>query len=334
MDQHSPPTVDTSASPATRDDAAVTAEAVGRSAGSRGATAADPEAGREANRRQYLASLPERTLRAGTALVGGAIYEAGNVVLPLAIRRSRLYQATVARLLRIAIELIGGVKGVYPAEAMPVGELTARKTAGNVVELASVAAMGWSPLWLLAAASDVLGGSKAYLRALVEELEAGGLLPADTDVSSYDDLLSRLETTSGVLADTVDVPPLDLADARASLATLREQAADLPSADDLGTIFSQLQATARREGRSLSEVSAAIGLGAIRAGVSLGNTHVFDYYRDALRAIADEGLLAFLRRIVTPYAKRAVGHFDPAAPTYTDRLLRWAGRRLGRAGNA
>ena len=137
-----------------------------------------------------------------------------------------------------------------------------------------------------------------------------------------------------MLADAVDVPPLSLGDARASLATLREQAADLPSGDDLATIFSELQTAARREGRSLSEVSAAIGLGAIRAGVSLGNTHVFDYYRDALRAIADEGLLAFLRRIVTPYAKRAVGHFDPAAPTQTDRLLRWAGRRFGRAGSA
>ena len=282
---------------------------------------------------RYLVSLPERLVRAGTALAGGTLREASDVALPLAVRRSKLYQATVARVLRIAIELVGGVQGVYPAEAMPVKELTARKAAGNAVELASVVAVGWSPLWLLAAASDLMGGSKVYLRALVAELEAGGLLPTGTDVASYEDLLTRLETGSGVLADAVDVPPLRLTEARAAVAALRRQAADLPDADDLAAIFAGLQATARREGRSLAEVSAAVGLGALRAGVSVGNAYVFEYYRGALRTIADEGLLAFLRRIVAPYAKRAVGHFDPAVPTQTERLLNWARRRSRQGGS-
>ena len=66
--------------------------------------------------RSYLASLPERTARAGAALTGGLVYEASEVVLPLAVRRSKLYQAIVGRLLRITIELVGGVEGVYPAQ--------------------------------------------------------------------------------------------------------------------------------------------------------------------------------------------------------------------------
>jgi hypothetical protein len=41
--------------------------------------------------RAYLASLPERTARAGAALMGGLVYEASEVLLPLAVRRSRLY---------------------------------------------------------------------------------------------------------------------------------------------------------------------------------------------------------------------------------------------------
>jgi hypothetical protein len=85
----------------------------------------------------YLASLPERTARAGAALTGGFVYETGEVLLPLAVRRSRLYQAIVGRLLRITIELVGGVEGVYPTEEMPVRELLVRKTAGNVIELSS-----------------------------------------------------------------------------------------------------------------------------------------------------------------------------------------------------
>jgi hypothetical protein len=39
--------------------------------------------------RSYLASLPERAARAGAALTGGLAYEASEVMLPLAVRRSR-----------------------------------------------------------------------------------------------------------------------------------------------------------------------------------------------------------------------------------------------------
>jgi hypothetical protein len=53
-------------------------------------------------------------------------------------------------LLRITIELVGGVEGVYPGQEMPARELLVRKTAGNAVELSGFLAVGWSPLWLLA----------------------------------------------------------------------------------------------------------------------------------------------------------------------------------------
>lgn len=281
---------------------------------------------------RYLASLPERATRAGVALAGGTVYEVSQVALPRVVRGSRLYQATVARLLRILVELVGGVEGVYPAEAISVRELMARKTAGNVVEAASILAMGWSPLWFLAAASDLAGGSKAYLRELVDELAEAKLIQEGSDVASFEDLLGRLEAGSGVLADAVDVPPLKVADARASWERLRDQADELPSADDLGRIFDDLRDVARREDRSVAELSAAVGLAAARAGLDLGSVHLVDYYRDALGAIRDEGLLAFLGRVARPYRRRTGRHFDPKAPTQTDRLLDWIGaRRAGKA---
>jgi hypothetical protein len=62
--------------------------------------------------------------------------------------------------------------------------------------------------------------------------------------------------------------------------------------------------------------------------VRLGNVHIFDYYRHALRTIVEEGLLSFLRRTSTPYLTRARSHFDPESSTYSERLLRrWADRR-------
>jgi hypothetical protein len=205
---------------------------------------------------------------------------------------------------------------------MPARELLVRKTAGNAVELSSFLAVGWSPLWLLAGASDLVGGTKAYLRALAAELREAGVLAADADVASFDELLTALEGTSGVLADTVDVPPLNVPSVRTSWRQLQRQAADLPDAGGLETIFAELQLAARQEDRSLLEISSLVGLGAVRAGVKLGNVHIFDYYRLALRTIVEEGLLSFLRRTSTPYLVRAGSHFDPRSSTYSERLLR------------
>jgi hypothetical protein len=278
---------------------------------------------------RYVISLPERMTRAAIAIVGGAVYETSNVALPRALRESKLYQVTIDRLLRILIEWVGDVRDVYQGEVTPVQELAARKFTGNVLEVASIFAVGFSPLWVLAAASDVMGGSKAYLRALVEELEAAGHLPQDTDIASYEELLSRLETGSGVMADAIDVPPMSVQEARASFDALRRQASDLPPAEDLATLFREMQATAQREGRSLTDVSAALGLAAAKAGLEMGNVHVFDFYRDALGAIRQEGLLRFLRRVATPYVSRAGSHFDPNVTTYTDRFLRWLESRRG-----
>jgi hypothetical protein len=276
---------------------------------------------------RYVISLPERMTRAAIALVGGAVYETSNVALPRALRESKLYQVTIDRLLRILIEWVGDVRDVYQDEETPVRELAVRKFTGNVLEIASIFAVGFSPLWLLAAASDIMGGSKAYLRALVAELEAAGHLPRDTDVASYEDLLSRLETGSGVLADAIDIPPMSLREARASFDALRRQASDLPPAEELATLFQEMQATAHREGRSLTDVSAALALAAAKAGVELGNVHIFDFYRNALGAIREEGLLSYLRRVATPYLSRAGSHFDPHERTYTDLFLHWIDSR-------
>jgi hypothetical protein len=278
--------------------------------------------------RSYLASLPERTARAGAALTGGLVYEASEVMLPLAVRRSRLYQAIVGRLLRIMIELVGGVEGVYPTQEMPVRELLVRKTAGNVVELSSFVAVGWSPVWLLAGTSDLVGGTKVYLRTLVSELRDAGVIAPDADVASFEELLTVLEDTSGVLADTVDVPPLNVPGLRTSWEELRQQAADLPDAAGLEKIFAELQLAARQEDRSILEISSMVALGAVRSGVKLGSVHIFEYYRRALRTIVEEGLISFLRRTSSPYLARAGSHFDPRSITYSERLLRrWEDRR-------
>src|SRR6478672_2071941 len=108
--------------------------------------------GRVGPRATFLASLPERLVRSLVALVGGAVHETAQLLLPRLVRRSRLYEATAKNALRIAIELVGGVEGspTVEPEALAPRRLAFRKGAGNAVELGTIVAFGFSPLWLLA----------------------------------------------------------------------------------------------------------------------------------------------------------------------------------------
>jgi hypothetical protein len=271
----------------------------------------------------FVVSVPERVVRAAAALVGGALYETAQLLLPRFLRRSRLYEATAKNLLRISIELVGGVQGAAPAEPGPgAGELAVRKTAGNVVELGSIAAFGFSPLWLLAAASDISRGSRVYLAELVSELKAADVLPDDVDVASIDELLDALEQTSGRTARLVDIPPVELAELRRSVAELRAEATDLPSADELRALFDGLRRTAAEEDRSLLEVSAGVGLAFLLSARNVGRTHLVVPYREDWRPVRREGFGAYARRIAGPYRRAVEGHLDPARRTLTERALR------------
>ena len=126
----------------------------------------------------YAISLPERALRALIGTLGGLLHESAQMLLPRFVRRSRLYEATARE--RAADRRRGGRAGRAAGAARGLGaEITKRKAAGNVVELGSIAAFGFSPLWLLAAAADAAHGSRVYLAAFVDELKRAGVLAED-----------------------------------------------------------------------------------------------------------------------------------------------------------
>jgi hypothetical protein len=269
----------------------------------------------------YIISLPERLLRAYAAGVGGAVYEISVVLLPGWVRGSRLYQATVERVLRITVELVGGVQGVFPAEDMPVRELAVRKAAGNVVELLSFVAVGWSPLWLLAAAADVTGGTQFYLHSLVEDLRREGTLSPDAEVDSVEELLTTLEGTLVQAADTIDVPPLKLDDMRTTWSNMRQNAAHLPGPRRLARIYADLWAVANQESKSIYTTSSLIAVGALRTGISMGDTQIFDYYRHALNTISTDGLAGYIERVTDPYRQTMFQHLAPYNRTLTERYV-------------
>ena len=272
---------------------------------------------------RFALSLPERVVRAFAAIAGGALHESFQLVLPRLVRRSRLYEASAKNLLRVAIELVGGVEGASTVEpeAPAPGQLAMRKGAGNVVELGSIAAFGFSPLWLLAGASDVARGSRVYLAALTGELKWAGVLAEDVEVGSVDELLGVLERGTGGTARLIDVPPLELAELRRSLGELRAEADALPSADELAALFEGLRPTARAEGRSLLEVSTGVGLAFVLSARDLSREHLVVPYREDWQPLRKEGFGAYARRVARPYRDAVAGHFDPERPTWTEKLV-------------
>jgi hypothetical protein len=274
---------------------------------------------------EYLVSIPERIVRAVAAALGGTIHETAELVLPRLVRKSRFYEATAKNLLRITVELVGGVERGAQAvagevEASPT-KLAVRKAGGNVVELGSFLAFGFSPLWLLAAAADVSRGTRVYLDALVGELKASGVLAQEAEFASVDDLLAALEGASGTTARLIDIPPLEVEGLKRTLADLRDDAKGLPTPPELAAVYQGLVAEADREQRSLLEVSLGMGLAFFNSARKVGRQHVLDPYSEDLRPVRDEGFAAYARRVGRPYAQAVTRHFDPAQRTLTERGL-------------
>ncbi len=271
--------------------------------------------------RRFLVSLPERILRSLVALAGGAVHETAQLVLPRLVRRSRFYEATAKNLLRVAIELVGRVEGSPTVEETAPKELALRKGAGNVVELGSIAAFGFSPLWLLAGASDVARGSRVYLAELVRELKQADVLGDQVQIASVDGLLGVLERGAGRTARLIDIPPLELAELRTSLGELRAEADSLPTPQALAALFRALQDEARRENRTLLEVSSGLGLAFLLSARSVGREHLVVPYIEDWKPLRREGFGDYARRVSFPYRNAVTGHFDPAQETHTERAL-------------
>ena len=268
--------------------------------------------------------MPERLARTIAAVAGGVVHETATLVLPRLVRRSRLYEATAKNLLRITVELVGGVEPpvATTGEVEPdPGRLAVRKGAGNVVELGSIAAFGFSPLWLLAAASDVTHGSRIYLDTFVSELKRRGVLEPETSFETVDDLLASLEGVTGTGARLIDIPPLEVEALKRSLADLRRDTSGLPTPRELAALLEGLGRTAAQERRSLLEVSVGVGLAFFNSARHVGRQHLLDPYREDLRPVKREGFGAYAARVSQRYSEAVARHFDLSEPTLTERGL-------------
>jgi hypothetical protein len=242
---------------------------------------------------------------------------------------------------------------VYRAEDALPPDFLARRSAGNIVEALGIVAFRASPVWILAALSDACGVGRHLIPEIADALKAQGLLDADTQVTSVDQVLDGLERTSSRLASAINTPPLDVAGLRQEWQAIRDEARSLaplqpgrlPSADMIRDVWTQLTSEAARQNRTVFEtssimaVSAARGLpggvrwastsaqvGAARAGQVLGAA-LLDHYRQTLIDLRQAGFAAYGARQFRPYIRAAVDQFSPKRRTLTERLLDRLGAR-------
>ncbi len=294
----------------------------------------------------YGVSLPERLVRSLAAGVGGAVKETADFALPGMVKRTTLYSIFLERALRFIVEDVGQVEGAYEADNEEEGFFL-RKIVGNFVEVAGLMTLHASPLWILAIAGDAAFGARTYLDLLVEELKSKGVLEdADTEdtIESVAALLARLEKLSAAGALAIDLPPTEIAalkemalEARAELAGAAQDAAAF--AKEADELLDPMREIAEREGVSLFDVSALMGMRAARtvsgaavksapfawaaagAGYRMVNEEVFSYYSITLDEVRGNGFYASLRESYAPYAGTVMSHFKPGRSTLTDQLL-------------
>lgn len=283
-------------------------------------------------------------MRSATALAGGILREIGDVTIPGAIRRSRLYHNVVDSTLQFLIEQVGQVDGVYPNGEKLSEDFLMRRTAGNGIEMIGILAFRASPVWVLAALADASGTGRYLIREIAAALKDEGLLDRASDFASVDQMLDGLEASAGRLASAINTPPLDVSGLRDEWRILQADLARIPpkkrpSMESLQSVWDSLKREAQAQNRTPFQVSSLMAMSAMTdlpqtarwlsasTRLAAGKTGsivsgvLIDHYRTTLEQIREVGYARYAVRQFRPYLHAAVSQFSPQRGSLTERVL-------------
>jgi hypothetical protein len=301
----------------------------------------DGSAQREAKSRlAYLASLPERTLRTGVGVLGGAARETAGLLVPRSFQSSRTYSVMVRQMLDFLVHDVGGVEQQNAASSTAgVDNYVARKAVGNFVDMASLATLHLSPVLILAAVGDLAYGSQTYLKELAKELEQQGIIDSADAVQHVNDLLTAVSDTSAATTEAFNTPPLSVAALRETIeqtrAAILKGTAVIPPRAEVERMWQEMREISLREHVGLLTVSATatlrsldkfakLGRGAlssVKVTGSLFDKHVLDHYQQAFVEIRERGVFTSLAESSGPYVAAVWKNFQPAKGTLTEDIL-------------
>jgi hypothetical protein len=292
----------------------------------------------------YALSLPERAVRSLSALSGGLLRELSRLALPEKVRDTALYRATAGVGLRFLIEQVGDVHGIYSPQDPIARKFVYRYATGASIEMVGIATIFLSPVWVLAALGDATRVGQTLFSQIGDALKAEGLLDADAQFETMEQLLDGLERTSTHLALTVNMPPLDAQGLRREWEQFRENlasfpAAHLPTAAGVERAWNDLQATSRFLNRSVFSVSAAMGISALGSvpshlqwlsksaivaarttGMVVGGAFL-EHYAAASQELTKTGFADYCAKHSRPYLLAAIRNFLPEKKSWTERVL-------------
>jgi hypothetical protein len=286
-------------------------------------------------------SLPERIVRSAVGLTAGTVKELAGFVVPQAFQTSKSYEIAITNSLTFLTETVGGAQrdkaGTAADEA---GEFVARKAVGNFIDLAGLATLHLSPMWVLAVVSDVCYGTRTYAQEVARELQAQGVIDDTSTIHHVDDILDAIRRASGSAAGAFDTPPLSVEQLRQTISETRTALAQadvrkLIPQSELAGYWAEMQQVAREENVSLLEVSSAVTLSTlgrvktvshsaltgVRVAGGLLQRNVFHHYRDSLTRIHERGLFQSVRESYQPYVEAVWRNFSGERKSWTESLL-------------
>ncbi len=287
-------------------------------------------------------SLPERVLRSGVGLAAGVVQESASLLVPQAFQTSKSYEISITNSLQFLTETVGGVtRDAEPAaDTNEAADFVARKAVGNFVDLAALATLHVSPMWILAMVSDVAYGTKSYLRELAVELKEQGLIDETSTIHNVDDILSSLQDVAGKTASNLDRPPFSIDGLKSVVAETRESMsqADLRKLVPQGEMqryWEEMREISRAEHVSMLQVSGAItmqtlgkvqtvthgALTGVRVAGGMLNRNVLQHYVQSLHRVHEKGYYATLSESSQPYLNAVWNNFSSSKESWTENLL-------------
>lgn len=214
----------------------------------------------------FAVSLPERLLRSLATLVG-LLGHALTRLLPRPIREGKFYKLAVQRQIKIFTDDVGRA-GLFPDQKAVDSKMATRMAVGGAVDNLMMVGLHASPLWILLAASDVSKGAQSFMHELAGELKRKGVMTEGSRLDSLDDVLVGLNRLSDRLSDTVDMPPLSVADMKNTITGIgREMKSGgkaMLSTADVDGLAKDVTDLARNANHSLLETTGAVALGTMR----------------------------------------------------------------------
>lgn len=321
----------------------------------------------------YGVSLPERLVRSAVGVTAGTAKEIAEFVVPQAFQDSKSYEVAIRNSLNFVLANVGTLSAQSPEAVttpaspgnavsdssipsppgQPVagqtendlattnpGRFIARKAVGNFIDIAGLATLHVSPLWILAIVSDAAYGTKTYVAELAAELQSQGLIDDSSTIHRVDDLFEAIKNASGRAASNFDTPPLSLDELRSSIVQTRKALNEvdptllIPEAE-IGRLWGDMKSLATSENISLLGVSGAVAMQAVEsirtvtngslAGLFVAgkivNRNIFSHYTSALTQIHRQGLWASVRDSYGPYVELAWGNFTASRKTWTEQVL-------------